>query len=69
MTMAIQSPAICGRRAARWWPRIALMLSHHRERAALVRLGDDALRDLGLTAAQVRREAARPPWEVARGRC
>ena len=46
-------------------PRIALMLAHGRERAALARLDDAALRDIGLDRAGAEAEAARPFWEVS----
>lgn len=42
---------------ARWW-RI------RRERRQLLELDDHMLRDVGLTRAQARREAARPFWDV-----
>lgn len=35
-----------------------------RQRAALARLDDDALEDIGLTAEDARSEAARPVWDV-----
>ncbi|MBV7479958.1 MULTISPECIES: DUF1127 domain-containing protein [unclassified Pseudomonas] len=35
----------------------------HRDRAELSRLSDDRLRDIGLSRADVRREACRPFWE------
>jgi len=36
----------------------------HRQRAALKRLDDTALADLGLTRAEADAEAARPFWDV-----
>ena len=42
---------------ARWW-RI------RRERRQLLELSDHMLRDVGLTPADARREAARPFWDV-----
>ena len=42
---------------ARWW-RI------RRERRQLLALSDHMLRDVGLTPADARREAARPFWDV-----
>ncbi len=44
---------------------LSLMSRHAAERAALARLGDAALDDLGLTRAQAAREAARPFWDVS----
>jgi uncharacterized protein YjiS (DUF1127 family) len=42
---------------ARWW-RV------RRERQKLLELSDHLLRDIGLTEAEARREAARPFWDV-----
>jgi len=39
-------------------------VSAWRQRRALVRLDANALRDLGLTQADVTREASRPAWDV-----
>ena len=62
--------AIAPRRAERpALATLALMLAHGRERASLARLGAEALADLGVTPAQAAREAARPFWELAPGRC
>ena len=38
--------------------------SLYRQRAALRRLDDAALRDVGLTRAQAEQEATRPIWDV-----
>lgn len=46
-------------------PRIALMLAHGRERAALARLDAAALRDIGIGRADAEAEAARPFWDVS----
>ena len=48
---------------------LALMLAHGRERAALSRLDADALADLGIAPSDAAREAARPIWDLAPGRC
>jgi uncharacterized protein YjiS (DUF1127 family) len=42
---------------ARWWRT-------RRERQQLLELSDHMLRDVGLTQAQARHEAARPFWDV-----
>jgi uncharacterized protein YjiS (DUF1127 family) len=42
---------------ARWW-RV------RRERRQLLEMNDHMLRDVGLTRAQARQEAARPFWDV-----
>ena len=44
---------------ARWW-RV------RRERQKLLELSDHLLRDIGVTDAEARREAARPFWDVPR---
>ena len=44
------------------------MLAVWRERRALARLTARELRDLGLDAEAARREAARPFWDLPRGR-
>ncbi len=36
----------------------------HRQRAALANLDDHLRRDIGLSEAELRREAARPPWDA-----
>ena len=47
-------------------PRIGLMRywQLHRQRAHLARLDADALSDVGLTAAEARKEASRPVWDA-----
>lgn len=44
--------------------RIMTMLSVRRSRQDLASLGDEQLRDIGLTRDQVAREIARPIWDV-----
>jgi len=44
--------------------RFASFVSLARQRAALQRLDDAQLRDIGLTRDNVRREANRPFWDV-----
>lgn len=44
--------------------RIQAGLAAWRQRRALVRLDDNARRDLGLTEADVARETSRPVWDV-----
>ena len=46
---------------------IRAALSTRRQRRALGNLDDSALFDLGLTRAQVEKEAARPVWDVPAG--
>jgi uncharacterized protein YjiS (DUF1127 family) len=48
--------------------RIRLWRRLHAERRALERLDARLLRDIGLDAAAVAREAARPFWDAPRGR-
>jgi len=54
------------------WPeaarRVRLWLDVWSERRMLARLDDRALADLGLTPADVRREAARAPFDLPPGR-
>ena len=47
-----------------WGKRILTMLSLRRSRLDLAHLGDDQLRDIGLTRDQVADEIARPIWDV-----
>ncbi|SNR56927.1 DUF1127 domain-containing protein [Paracoccus sediminis] len=46
--------------------RILTALSVRRSRLDLSQLGDDQLRDIGLTRDQVTQEIARPIWDVPR---
>lgn len=52
-----------GRRVA-LMRRVRLWLDLWSERRMLARLDERALADLGLTPAEVSREANRPPWDV-----
>ncbi len=45
-------------------PSLADMIELRHQRKALTRLTDTALRDLGLTQADVEAEAKRPFWDV-----
>ncbi len=51
----------------RWWiaatAQIARWRKLHRERAQLASLSDDALKDIGLSRADVYEEAERPFWD------
>ncbi|WP_207100644.1 DUF1127 domain-containing protein [Paracoccus shandongensis] len=47
-----------------WAKRILTMLSVRRSRQALAHLGDEQLRDVGLTREQAADEIARPIWDV-----
>ncbi|MBE2278081.1 MAG: hypothetical protein IAE87_17495 [Rhodobacteraceae bacterium] len=66
MTLAATLPG--HRRSRGLFARIAhglgLILALRRERAGLSRLEDHRLADLGLTAAEVRDETARPVWDA-----
>ena len=44
--------------------RLSTLLSVWRERQALAALGDDALRDIGLSRSEAAEEADRAPWDV-----
>jgi uncharacterized protein YjiS (DUF1127 family) len=44
--------------------RLAAFLAVARQRAALRRLDDAALSDIGISRAEAAREAARAPWDV-----
>ena len=41
---------------------VEFVYARQRQRAALARLDERLLRDVGLTVDQARREAAKPPW-------
>lgn len=45
-------------------PGLSDLMAIRRQRRALSRLEDAQLRDIGVTAAQARKEARRPPWDV-----
>jgi uncharacterized protein YjiS (DUF1127 family) len=48
-------------RAALLW--LVIALERQRTRRALARLGDEQLRDIGLTRAEAQAESARPFWQ------
>ena len=54
----LRLPALSPIRRLRQWSSLS------RQRAALATLDDAALRDLGLTRAEARAEAARPFWDA-----
>lgn len=58
-------PAI---RMQAWWARLKRWQELARERRQLAMLGDEALKDLGLSRADVLRESERPFWDDPRGR-
>lgn len=47
--------------------RLFAALALHRQRQHLLALDDHMLRDIGLTAAMARTEAARPLWDAPHG--
>ena len=47
---------------------VALAWSAHCERRALARLDQRALKDLGIPVSDAMQEAARPVWDLPRGR-
>ncbi|WP_299353689.1 DUF1127 domain-containing protein [uncultured Shimia sp.] len=56
--------------SSRKTPSIGQMAALRRQRKALVRLDDAALRDMGLTRSDVEQEAKRAMWDVpANWRC
>lgn len=55
-------PAIRRRKLASVLAWLRLCLARWRERIELGELGEDRLRDVGLTRSQAAREAARQPW-------
>ncbi len=55
-----RSHVACGPRRA----SLGDMFAVYRERRALARLDDSALRDIGLTREEADREAKRPIWDV-----
>ncbi|WMS42906.1 DUF1127 domain-containing protein [Acuticoccus sp. MNP-M23] len=58
---SLPGPAAAARRVRRW-------LDVWSERRSLMRLDERALADLGLTPADVRREARRSPFDLPAGR-
>lgn len=60
--------ALSLRFAGRALARVVTALGVARERAALRKLDDRALADMGLTRADVARESARGFWDLPRGR-
>lgn len=44
--------------------RLKRLLELRRQRQSLGQLGEDRLRDLGITQAEARTEAGRPVWDV-----
>lgn len=44
--------------------KVADFFAIARQRNALAKLDDDALRDIGLTRSEAQAEAARPAWDV-----
>ena len=65
MTVLAHRSALARRRGASPLALLAAMLRQARERAALTRLDDAALDDIGVTRAEAEREAARAFWDVA----
>ncbi|MCV2868098.1 hypothetical protein OEW28_05605 [Defluviimonas sp. WL0002] len=63
MDRCIDHPARA-RRRFRFFRRLGLMLAFDRDRRALSRLEPRLLRDIGLTADQVRAELEKPVWDV-----
>lgn len=71
MKTTLSMPASTGTRSravGRLRQQLALWLSLRGERRALLSLDPRMLADLGLTQADLRREAARPPWDVPEAR-
>ena len=71
MKTTLSMPAAAGARsraAGRLWQWLVLWLSLRGERRALLSLDARMLADLGLTQADLRREAARAPWDVPEAR-
>ncbi|AVO39351.1 DUF1127 domain-containing protein [Pukyongiella litopenaei] len=67
MAQTVSAPNSCARPCAATpqaggFLRRSLALWH--QRRALARLDDDALRDIGISRAEARREARRPAWDV-----
>jgi uncharacterized protein YjiS (DUF1127 family) len=64
------SPAIFSRstqdRLHVWGNAIRMWFERSRQRRALAELDDRLLRDIGVTSAQARREAAKPFWSASR---
>ena len=50
------------------WRTIVTAFNVMRERAALARMSEQELADIGLTGEQAAIEAARPIWDLPRGR-
>jgi uncharacterized protein YjiS (DUF1127 family) len=49
-----------------WGSVIRMWFERSRQRRALAELDDRLLRDIGVTSAQARREAARPFWSASK---
>ena len=52
-----------GLRAVQWWARIARWYQLSQERANLRRISDAALKDLGLSRADIETESHRAFWD------
>lgn len=52
-----------GLRAVQWWARIARWYQLSQERASLRRISDAALKDLGLSRADIETESHRAFWD------
>ncbi|WP_010137311.1 DUF1127 domain-containing protein [Oceanicola sp. S124] len=65
-TQSLTSHVSARPRAARapFLTRLVAMLGVRRERRALGTLDSALLRDIGITASEARREAARPAWDL-----
>ncbi len=65
MISSVFTLSLIGRRASvGFWRRLALMREARRQRRALLALPPERLRDIGVSAAEARREATRPAWNV-----
>jgi uncharacterized protein YjiS (DUF1127 family) len=66
MSIRAMSPVRAARPGllSRFVARLSLSLATRRHRRALLKLEPHLLRDIGLTDAEARREAARPFWDV-----
>ncbi len=64
MAYALTSPRPAAPRGALFLARLQAAFAAWRQRRALIRLDDNARRDLGLTEADIARETARPVWDV-----
>ena len=66
-TCSADGRASSSSRTSRFWSalrRLPLAYRVHQERRALMSLSDATLKDIGMSRADVYREAARPWWQV-----